>query len=300
MVTGGAGFIGSHICDELVRIGKDIVVIDDLSTGSRNNIPSGVEFIKVDIRDYSEVRKAIEGVDLVFHVAAQPSTRASIDEPNLDFGSNVWGTFNVLEASLGAKVKKLVYTSSSAVYGEPKNLPMRESDKPEPTSPYGASKLSGELYCLVYHRVYGLPVTCLRPFNVYGARENKEVTADEVYLYTRALSHEESITVFGDGSQTRDFVHVKDVAHAHILAAQEDKAVGYVINIGIGYEVAINELVTEIEKVTGKNATVNKKPWPNGDIYREYADIGLAHRLIGYSPGKTLSVGILELLESLG
>ena len=296
MVTGGAGFIGSYICDELMSIGKNVVVIDDLSTGNRNNIPSGVEFINIDIQDYSKVRKSFEGIDLVFHVAAQPSTRTSLNESDRDFDSNARGTFNVLKASLEARVKKLVYTSSSAVYGEPKNLPMRETDKPEPTSPYGASKLSGELYCLVYHRAYGLPVTCLRPFNVYGPRENAKVTGDEVYLYTRAISREEPITVYGDGTQTRDFIHVADVAQAHILAAQKDEAVGHVINVGTGYEVAINRLIKEIEKAAGKKALVNKKPWPQGDIYREYADTELANKLLVYSPGGTLSKGISELL----
>jgi len=224
LVTGGAGFVGSYICDELMSIEKNVVVIDDLSTGKMSNSPSGVEFIKVDIKDYSEIQNAFEGIDLVFHVAAQPSTRTSLDKPNRDFDSNARGTFNVLKASLEARVKKIVYTSSSAVYGEPKNLPMRETDKPEPTSPYGASKLSGELYCLVYHRVYGLPVTCLRPFNVYGPRENAEVTADEVYLYTRAISKEEPITLFGDGSQTRDFIHVVDVAQLISLLRKKMKS----------------------------------------------------------------------------
>ena len=298
MVTGGAGFIGSHICDKLMSIDKNVAVIDDLSTGDINNVPSGAEFINIDIRNYTKVRNAFRGIDLVFHVAAQPSTRASLDNPGRDFDSNVRGTFNVLKASLEAGVKKLVYTSSSAVYGEPKRLPMREADKTKPASPYGASKLSGELYCLVYHRAYGLPVTCLRPFNVYGPKENAEVTGDEVYLYTRAISRGEPITIFGDGNQTRDFIHVADVARAHILAAQKEEATGYAINVGTGSEVAINSLIKEIEKAAGKKALVDKKPWPRGDIYREYADTELADRLLVFSPGVTLSQGIAALIDA--
>lgn len=184
LVTGGAGFIGCHLCEEVLNLGKEVVVVDDLSTGKRENILAGAKFIKLDIADRAGVRAALENIDLVFHLAAQPSASASTKEPDRDFESNARGTYNMLQAALQAKVKRFVYTSSAAVYGEAKRLPMDEEQPTEPGVPYGASKLSGERYTLVFNRAYGLSSVCLRPFNVYGPKENRESTLDEVFLFT--------------------------------------------------------------------------------------------------------------------
>jgi len=298
LVTGGAGFIGSHICEELVNIGKQVITVDDLSTGKQENVPNGAEFIELDITNLERLREVLQNIDIVFHVAAQPSTRKSIEDPNLDFNSNVTGTFNVLTVALEEKVKRFIYTSSSAVYGEPKRLPMKEDDYPAPTTPYGASKLCGEIYALIFKEAYGLPVTCLRPFNVYGTRENLGTTLDEVALYTQAILNNRPITIYGDGNQSRDFVYVKDVAHAHILAAEDDESIGRILNVGTGTEVTINMLIEEIQSVSGKKAIISREPWPSGDIYQEYGDISLANKLLGYSPTTSLTEGLQIVSQS--
>jgi len=300
LVTGGAGFIGSHICEELLSYGKKVVIVDNLSTGRQENIPPGTEFLELDVTDRAGMQRALKDVDLIFHVAAQPSARASVEDPRLDFESNVRGTYNLLTAALEANVKKLIYTSSSAVYGEPKHLPLDEKHVPDPSTPYGTSKLCGERYCIVFSRIYGLPCTCLRPFNVYGPRENPETSLDEVALYTRAVLKKQPITIYGDGNQTRDFVYVKDVAHAHILAAEHDASIGQVLNIGTGSEISINRLVQKIEETTGSKAMAQYEPWPPGDIYREFANNQLAEAMIGYSPVTILREGIGELVRFLG
>lgn len=299
MITGAAGFIGSHLCEEVLDLGKQVVVIDDLSTGKEENLPAEADFIKMDIADLGSLQDAMMGIDLVFHLAAQPSTRNSIENPYLDFHSNTLGTYNVLAAARGAGVRRLIYTSSSAVYGEPERLPLTEADLPIPMTPYGASKLCGEHYCTAFAGVYQLPCVCFRPFNVYGPRENLDTSLDEVIHYTAAILEGRPVTVYGDGSQTRDFVNVKDVVRAHILAADNDKSIGKVFNVGTGRETSINELVKEIEKVTGRQAQLQHEAWPEGDIRREFADISLAHKTINYSPQTELDHGINQILIDL-
>jgi UDP-glucose 4-epimerase len=300
MITGGAGFIGSHLCEEILRHGKQVVVVDDLSTGKKDNLPLGVEFIEMNITDYSKLRDAMKDIDIVFHVAAQPSTRSSIENPDLDFRSNTVGTYNVLAAARQTGVRRLVYTSSSAVYGEPKGLPILETDLPVPGTPYGASKLCGEHYCTAFASVYHLACTCLRPFNVYGPHENLETSLDEVVQYTLSIMEGRPVTIHGDGSQTRDFVYVGDVVRAHILAADNDKSIGKVFNIGTGLETSINDLVKRIEEVTDRKGTIEHKPWPEGDVRREYADISFAREIIDYAPETELVQGLQHLISGVG
>lgn len=294
-VTGGAGFIGSEVCQQLAEAGVGVVTIDNLSTGKRANVPGGVELLEMDVADRRGLAEALRGADIVFHLAAQPSTRYSIREPLLDFESNVLGTFNMLAAAREAGVARFIYTSSSAAYGEPKRLPMSEDDLPSPPTPYGASKLCGEHYCAVFNRLYGLRCTWLRPFNVYGPGENPETSLDEVYHYTLAMVRGEPVVVTGDGSQTRDFVHVEDVARAHLLAAEHDASIGEVLNIGSGRGTSINDLIAEIARVAGAEPVVKHQPWPEGDIRHEYGDILRAGRVIGYRPRVALSQGIAGL-----
>ena len=297
LVTGGAGFIGSHLCDELLAQGKDILVVDDLSTGKAHNLPDYVSVSRLDIGS-DDLRPVMEGVDLVFHVAAQPSTRRSTEDPVTDLRSNALGTLNVLLTAHEAGVKRVVYTSTSAVYGEPKDLPMREDHFPVPASPYAVSKLAGEHYCRVLLHLHGLAFTCLRPFNVYGTRENLDVSLDEVAQYTQAVMQGKEITLNGDGSQSRDFVHVKDVVRAHVQAAEEDRTTAKVLNIGTGDEVSINQLLRLIQEVTGEKPQVRHGPWPKGDIYREYGSIERARELLGYIPKEDLTTGIKEIMDS--
>ena len=299
LVTGGAGFVGSHVCDELLRLKKDIVVVDDLSTGKAENLPSSVEIARIDIAS-GDLAPVMKGIDLVFHVAAQPSTRRSVEDPLRDMRSNALGTLRVLLAARDAGVKKVVYTSTSAIYGEPQDLPMSEDQSPAPSSPYAASKLTGEHYCYVLHQLRGLAYTCLRPFNVYGTRENLEVSLDEVARYTLAAIQDREITVNGDGNQSRDFVHARDVARAHVLVADEDHALGRTFNVGTGTETTINSLLKTIQEVTGRQPRVQHQPWPKGDIYREYASIRLAGEVLGYSPQEDLRAGLKELADAFG
>jgi len=297
LVTGGAGFVGSHLCDELLARGKDVLVVDDLSTGKAENLPSSVEIARRNIAS-DDLGSVMKGIDLVFHVAAQPSTRKSVEDPLRDMRSNALGTLKVLLAAIEAGVKKVVYTSTSAVYGEPKDLPMSEEQPPEPASPYAASKLTGEHYCHVLRQLRGLPYTCLRPFKVYGTRENLDVSLDEVAQFTLATLKEKEITVNGDGNQSRDYVHARDVARAHVLAADEDRALGRTFNIGTGRETTINSLLQIIEEVTGRQPRVQHQPWPEGDIYLEYANIGHAQGVLGFSPKEDLRTGIQEIADS--
>lgn len=297
MITGGAGFIGSHLCEGVMACGKQVTAIDDLSTGKEANVPPGVGLVRVDISQRNSLRDVMRGIDVVFHLAAQPSVGNSIEEPDRDFRSNTLGTYNVLMAAREAGVKKLVYTSSSAVYGEPKRLPLHESDLPCPGNPYGASKLCGEHYCQAFAAVYGLAYTCLRPFNVYGPRENLESSGDEVAHYVVAIMQGQPITVHGDGSQTRDFIHVRDVVRSHILAADNDRATGKVFNIGTGQETSINDLVKMIEEAARKKATIRREPWSKGDIHREFGDISLARKEVGFAPETELIDGIRGLVR---
>ncbi len=300
LVTGGAGFVGSYITEAALAEDKEIVILDDLSTGLRENIPDGLHFVQADVSDYDAVRKAMDGVDLVFHAAAQPLSGASMDRPLIDCRSNALGTLTVLVAALAAGVGRVVYTSSSAAYGDPMNLPMHEEQLPRPTAPYGVSKLAGEHYALTFARSYGLPCVCLRPFNVYGERENPETTQDEVFRYTRSILRGEHISVSGDGTQTRDFVQASDVAIAHLLAADSEEAVGQVFNVGTGGETSINGLIEMIATVTGRRAVTTHQMWSSGDIYREYADTRKAALTLEFTAEVALQDGIRELVRSLG
>ncbi len=298
LVTGGAGFVGSYVCEEILKHKSSLLVIDDLSTGKKQNLFEGADFARIDISNFAEVFEAMEGIDLVFHTAAQPSARHSVEDPDLDFSSNALGTFNVFAAARRAGVKKVVYTSSSAAYGEPEKLPISEMMLPRPSTPYGASKYCGENYCRAFSKSYGLEFVALRPFNVYGQRENLETSLDEVIHYTDAILRETPIEVNGDGNQTRDFIHASDVGAAHVLAAQRD-ASGEIFNVGTGIQTTINGLIRAIEQVTGKTARVQRKPWPEGDVYREFADTRLASEKLGFTARKELKKGLEELAEAL-
>jgi len=297
LVTGGSGFIGSHVAEKLVLLGKDVTLLDNLSTGREENIPKRTKFVKGDIRDLELLKNSMTDIDLVFHEAANASTPRSIEDPKYDFDVNALGTFNVLSAAIKCDVKKVVYASSAAVYGEPKYAPLDESHLTDPISPYGVSKLTGERYCVAFHKSYGLKTVCLRFFNVYGPRENLQTTLDEVILYSNAVLHNQPITVLGDGNQTRDFVYVEDVAEAQLLASERTE--GEVINVGTGIETSINKLVENIETVSGRKAIIHHAPSRKGDILRSFGDISKAQRILGYKPKFTLVKGILKLMKYL-
>ena len=319
IITGGAGFIGSHLAEELSRRGYRAVVLDDLSTGKMENIshllgPSmgsaqsplprwerskvrvnNVEFIHGSITDLSLLQKLFHGVDYVFHQAAIPSVPRSIENPQASHEANITGTLNVLLAAKDNGVKKVIYASSCAVYGDTPTLPKTEDMSPNPQSPYTVTKLAGEYYCQVFHQVYGLPTVCLRYFNVYGPRQDpsSQYAAVIPRFICQVLDNRPPI-IFGDGKQTRDFVYIKDVVDVNILAAESD-ATG-VYNIGRGERISINRLAELVIKLVGNSVEpVHREPRP-GDIGHSLADISRA-RQFGYNPRHNLEEGLRETVS---
>ena len=301
VVTGGAGFIGSHIADELVARGYQVAIIDDLSTGNKENIAallkqSNVEFIEGSIVDLSLLNKLVRGVDYVFHLAAIASVPRSVKNPQASHEVNITGTLNVLLAARDTSVKKVIYASSCAVYGDTPTLPIKEEMLPNPQSPYAATKLAGEYYCQVFHQVYGLPTVCLRYFNVYGPRQDPDSQyAAVIPKFIRRVIDDKPPIIFGDGEQTRDFTFIIDVVEANILAA-ESEATG-VFNIGRGQSISITRLAELIIELTGINLKcVHEEPRP-GDIIHSLADISRA-RSFGYEPRYNLEEGLRKTIAS--
>ncbi len=301
IVTGGAGFIGSHITEELVKRGYQVTIIDNLSTGKLLNIESslsckGVELVKGSIVDLPLLHKVFAGADYVFHEAAIPSVPRSIKNPRKSHMANVTGTLNVLLAARDTGVKKLVFASSSSVYGDTPTLPKVEDMTPNPLSPYAITKLASEYYCKVFQSIYGLKTVCLRYFNVYGPRQDPNSPyAAVIPLFFRNAIEGKSPVIFGDGEQSRDFTFVKDVAEANIQAA-ENNATG-IFNLGNSQRITVNHLVNLIIKLVGnKNVKpVYKDPRP-GDILHSLADITRA-RSFGYNPKFNLESGLREVYK---
>jgi len=297
LVTGGAGFIGSHLVERLVNEGFEVVVLDDLSTGSLNNVRGYVkeprfQFIRGDVRVRGVVRRALRDVDLVFHLAAIASVDLSIRRPDVVNDVNVTGTLNLLEESRRADVERFVFTSSCAVYGEPIKLPVDEEHSARPLSPYGASKLAAEQYCNVYHRVYGLDVVVLRLFNAYGPRQERSPYGGVISRFIERLRRGLAPIIFGDGRQTRDFVYVGDVVEALMLAMKSKDCVGMTINIGSGVEVSIRELADKLIKIFGLKARPIFSRPRAGDVKRMCADIKRAKEVLKFEPKTSLEEGL--------
>ncbi len=297
IVTGGAGFIGSHLAEELARRGYQVTILDDLSTGEMENIKEllkkgSVQFIQDSITNFSLLKELFQGAIYVFHQAALPSVPRSVKDPLAANEVNITGTLNVLLAARDNKVRKVVYASSSSVYGDTPTLPKKEDMVPHPQSPYAVSKLAGEHYCRVFQEVYGLATACLRYFNVYGPRQNPDSQyAAVIPRFIRWASEGSPLIIFGDGEQTRDFTFIADAVEANILAA-EGNASG-VFNIGRGKSIAINELAQLVIKLTGNNVEpVHREP-REGDIRHSLADISKA-RTLGYEPRYNLEEGLEE------
>lgn len=296
LITGGAGFIGSHIAEELVKSKKgEIIVFDNLSVGKKENIPKGCRFIKGDIRNEAIITKATKGVDVVFHDAAFVSIRGSFDMLKHEIENNVYGALNVLEAAAENKVRKLVFASSMAVYGEPKLLPVGEDSQLRPISPYGFSKLRGELYCKIFQDKSGIDTTVLRYFNTFGIRQTPSDYVGVTTTFINQALAGKPLTIFGNGKQTRDFVWVKDIARANILAAFSKKSRGEIFNIASGNEVSINDIADAINKHTGGSKKYLSVP--GGEISRIRADISKARRVLGYRPEGDLLVILPDLVH---
>ncbi len=297
LVTGGAGFIGSNLVDGLLSQGHRVKVLDDLSTGKRENLEhlrSKIEFLRGDIRNDADIRKAVRGVSYVFHLAAIASVPQSVAQP-LDTNTvNVTGTLKLLEASRKAGVKRLIFTSSSSVYGETHKFPSSEEDLPRPESPYAASKIMGEYYCRNYSELYGLETVALRYFNVYGPRQNpKSRYANVIPIFLRCVLDGTPPEVHWDGKQSRDFVHVDDVVAANLLAMKKSGVSGEAFNIGSHSEASVLDCLHGILKILDlKKVKVVHKPKREGDVRRTFADVTKARRLLGYRPGVPFKEGL--------
>lgn len=301
LVTGGAGFIGSHIAEALVNRGDRVRVLDNLMTGKRENLShliGKIEFIEADIRDYTAIRQAAEGVSVIFHEAAIPSVPRSVADPQLSHDVNVNGTFNVLMAARDAGVRRLVFAASSSAYGDTEVLPKIETMMPNPLSPYAAAKLVGELYCQTFTRVYGLETVALRYFNVFGPRQDPTSPYSGVISkFVTALLENQTPTIFGDGEQSRDFTYVANVVDANLRAAEAPEAVGKVMNLGIGERITLNQLFDELQKIIGTNLKPNYEETRAGDVRHSLADISRAENLLGYRPLVGLAEGLKHTVD---
>lgn len=298
LVTGGAGFIGSNIVDELLRQGRAVNILDDLSSGYRQNLPTSgeVRFLEGDVRNGADVRKAVSGCDVVFHLAASVGNKKSIDDPVHDAETNVLGTINVLEAARLEGVRKVVVSSSAGVFGELKTLPIREDHLLDPDSPYGCTKLCEEKLALAWTKLYGLEAVCLRYFNVFGRRQRFDAYGNVIPIFVFQALREETLTIFGDGEQTRDFVHVSDIVAANLGAASRPGLSG-AFNIGSGTRISINELVRLIGKVSGLRLDVRYGPERPGDVRHSLADVSAARDGFAYSPSCDFERNLADYVE---
>ena len=297
LVTGGAGFIGSHIVDSLTSEGHDVVVLDDLSTGRREHVNKKAKFYELGLND-AGLEKIFqkEKIDVVVHQAAQVSVRKSLSDPILDAEANIKGTINLLECC--KKVEKFIYASSGgAVYGEPRYLPVDEEHPINPLSPYGVSKYIAEKYLQVYKELYDLDYIVLRYGNVYGPRQDPYGEAGVIAIFANKMLSNQSPTINGDGAQTRDFVYASDVARANLLAVEEDKS--GIFNIGTGKETSVNEIFDVIKKTLNTNIKPRHAPPIKGEVRRIYLNVKKAERELGWTPDIDVEEGIKKLLEQM-
>jgi UDP-glucose 4-epimerase len=304
LVTGGAGFIGSHIVDRCVAEGHEVRVLDNLSNSTITNLEEhirkrAIEFLKGDIRDQKAVKDSIRNIDAVFHEAAQVSIPLSMNDPMYTDDVNVRGTLNLLAAASEEGVERFVYASSSSVYGDPARLPVTEDTPFQPLSPYAASKIAGEAYCLGFWKARGLPTVCLRYFNVFGPRQGANGYASVIPAFIRSLLDGKPMNIFGDGSQTRDFVHVRDVVQANMLATSKNVAAGMAYNIGSGTPVTVTELARVLGQVAGgRSPPPFYQPPRSGDVKHSIADITRAKQALGFRPGTNLRTDLEALFKS--
>jgi UDP-glucose 4-epimerase len=306
VVTGGAGFIGSHLVDALLARGERVRVVDDLSSGRRANLPgldggagdAPLELFRGDVADRELVRAALRGASGVFHEAAQVSVPASIRDPENSYRINVMGTVNVLEAARAQSVRKVVFAASSAAYGDEPTLPKVEHMTPRPLSPYASGKLAGEALLATWGRAYGLETVALRYFNVYGPRQADDSPYSGVIaLFARRVLEGRAPTIFGDGEQTRDFVFVEDVVRANLLAMDRTVEAGAVINIGTGKSVTIRSLYQRLAELAGFAGQPEHAPARDGDVPHSRASIERARAWLGFEPSVELREGLRRTLD---
>jgi len=300
LVTGGAGFIGSHLVEALVKRGEGVRVLDNFLTGKRENIAAfleDIDLIEGDIRDLETCKHAVEGVDFVLHQAALPSVPRSVEDPILTNEINIRGTLNLLLASRDAGVKKFVFASSSSVYGDDTVLPKKEGMEGTPLSPYAVTKLVGEKYCQVFSRGFDLPTVSLRYFNIFGPRQDPlSQYAAVVPLFITKMIKGESPIINGDGEQSRDFTYVANVVEANMLAIKASEISGDVINLACGEKTTVNQLFESIRQILHKDVSpIHEDPRP-GDIRHSFADVTKAKKLLKYEPKISLGEGLEETI----
>src|SRR6266550_4752913 len=297
LVTGGAGFIGSHVAAALVSAGGRVRIIDDLSTGHRENVAEiggDIDFIQASLTDHQALNRALQDVELVFHEAAIPSVPRSVEKPTETHEASVNATFSLLLAARDQKVRRLVYAASSSAYGDQPELPKREDMRPDPLSPYAVAKLVGEYYCQVFSRVYGLETVSLRYFNVFGPRQDPSSQYSGVISrFISALLSNQRPVIYGDGEQSRDFTYIDNVVAANLKAAETTKGIGQVINIANGERVTLNQLLDHLKKLTGTTDTqADYLEFRKGDVRDSLADISRARELLGFAPQVDLQTGL--------
>jgi UDP-glucose 4-epimerase len=303
LVTGGAGFIGSHLIERLLAMGHAVRVLDNLSTGKRANLPAHalLEFVQGDVGDYATVVAAIQGVQAVVHLAAVASVQASIDDPLATHRSNFDGTLNLLEAARAAGVQRFLYASSAAVYGDTSALPVGEDTPLNPLSPYAADKLAGEHYLRYYFSKHGLKGTAFRFFNIYGPRQDPSSPYSGVIsIFVERLRQGNPVTLFGDGRQTRDFVYVGDLADLLAASLGQPALAGRVVNVGTGVESSLLLLLEVLESLSGRVIERRHEAARIGDIVRSCADVSTLRALVGKTPATPIQQGLLSLLSSMG
>jgi UDP-glucose 4-epimerase len=306
LISGGAGFVGSHLVDHFVKGEYETVVLDNFFSGKIENVKQHVNnksfhLIKGDVRSLRDVEKAVKGVDAACHLAAIVNIPLSIENPSLTEDVNVKGTLNLLEACVKHNVRRFVYVSTCAVYGEARYLPIDEEHPTNPLSPYGASKLVAEHYCNIFNRIYGLQTVCLRFFNIYGSRQPSGPYGGVITTFIESLEKEKPLIIYGNGNQTRDFLYVADAAKACMLALHCKNCSGKTFNIGTGAQVSINELAQILIKLVNKSKTkVICADERKGDIRESYADVTKAKKELGFKCEYAISEGLKKMVEELG
>lgn len=304
LVTGVAGFIPSHIAECLLNSNYKVIGVDDLSNGKMENMGSfidnaGMRFIKEDIRDRGFMTSLVRESDYIIHGAVRGIAK-SVDDPFTDLDVNTTGTLGLLQLCLDSNIKKFIYLSSASVYGNPAKLPESEDDPLLPMSPYGVSKLAAERFCMVYHKIYGLPVVCLRYFNNYGPRQNRDsIYGGVVSIFINQVLNDETLTIYGDGQQTRDFTYISDTVDMTCSCLKRQNIIGEVFNIASGIEVSINDLAAKIIEISGKSniRIEHTKERPIDNVRRRAGDIKKAGEILGYRPAISLAEGLARTYQ---
>jgi nucleoside-diphosphate-sugar epimerase len=302
VVTGGAGFIGSHIAETVAAQGAKVRIVDDLSTGHRENVEElrgDIEFIEGSVADLDLMNRALKDAEVVFHEAAIPSVPRSVENPAQSHIASVDGTFNLLLAARDQKVRRVVYAASSSAYGDQPTLPKVEDMSPDPLSPYAVAKLVGEYYCQVFTRVYGLETVSLRYFNVFGPRQDPgSQYSGVVSRFISALCSNEMPVIYGDGEQSRDFTYIDNVVSANLKAATSEQGIGRVLNVAIGERITLNQLLTDLKDLLGKHdVQVDYREARVGDVRHSLADTTLARNYLGYEPTISLREGLKRTID---